>query len=62
MRQQTPAVVPAFLAALVGDFARPWTAAEIVAYAIPESPVFPPGECYDYSNTNSCCSGRSSRS
>ena len=50
--------VEAFLAAFVADFARPWTAAEIVAYAIPESPVFPPGERYDYSNTNTLLLGQ----
>jgi D-alanyl-D-alanine carboxypeptidase len=49
--------VPAFIDALSKDFFRPWTAAEIVGYAIPASPVFEPGAQYDYSNTNTLLLG-----
>lgn len=44
--------VEAFLLALEQDLARPWTPEELVGLALPESPVFPPGARYDYSNTN----------
>lgn len=49
--------VPAFVSALVDDLGRQWTAREIVAEAIPESPVFAPGTRYDYSNTNTLLLG-----
>ena len=44
--------VIAFLEIFAKDFAKPWTNAEIVSYAIPKSPVFDPGAQYNYSNTN----------
>jgi len=44
--------VIAFLEVFAQDFAKPWTSAEIVSYAIPESPVFDPAAHYNYSNTN----------
>ena len=44
--------VGAFLSALTEDFSRSWTPEELVALALPESPVFAPGAEYDYSNTN----------
>lgn len=44
--------VTAFLEVFGQDFAKQWTSAAIVSYAIPESPVFNPAAQYNYSNTN----------
>ncbi|MHC5537171.1 serine hydrolase domain-containing protein [Singulisphaera rosea] len=49
--------VPAFQAGLIADNARQWTAREIVNLTIPDSPLFPPGAQYDYSNTNTLLLG-----
>jgi len=49
--------VLAFLEIFAKDFAKPWTNAEIVSYAIPKSPVFDPGAQYNYSNTNTILLG-----
>jgi D-alanyl-D-alanine carboxypeptidase len=49
--------VIAFLEKFAKDLARPWTNVEIVSYAVPESPVFGPGENYNYSNTNTVLLG-----
>ncbi|WP_240911122.1 serine hydrolase domain-containing protein [Paludisphaera soli] len=49
--------VAAFIEAFVADPARQWTDAELVGLATPESPVFEPGEQYDYSNTNTVLLG-----
>lgn len=49
--------VQAFQAALIADPARQWTARQIVDLTIPESPLFPPGTQYDYSNTNTLLLG-----
>jgi len=49
--------VTAFVEKFAQDLARPWTNAEIVSYAVPESPVFDPGLEYNYSNTNTVLLG-----
>src|SRR5260370_18170353 len=49
--------VPAFSDAFSVDPGRQWTPAELVALAIPRSPVFEPGMQYDYSNTNTVLLG-----
>jgi D-alanyl-D-alanine carboxypeptidase len=50
-------LVPAFGEEFVADPARQWTDAELLGLATPESPVFEPGEQYDYSNTNTVLLG-----
>jgi D-alanyl-D-alanine carboxypeptidase len=47
----------AFAAAFGSDPARAFTEGELVAFAIPGSPVFAPGAQYDYSNTNTVLLG-----
>ena len=47
----------AFVEEFIDHPERVWTDAEIVAYAIPASPVFDPGAQYDYSNTNTILIG-----
>ena len=47
----------AFTADLSRDITRTFTPAELVAYAVPLSPVFDPGAQYDYSNTNTVLLG-----
>jgi D-alanyl-D-alanine carboxypeptidase len=47
----------AFADAFGDDPARAFTEEELVAFAIPQSPVFAPGEQYDYSNTNTVLLG-----
>ncbi len=47
----------AFLESFAADPARPWAPAEIVEAATAESPVFPPGASYNYSNTNTILLG-----
>ena len=49
--------VEAFLSALSEDFGRPWSPEELVALALPQSPVFAPAADYDYSNTNTILLG-----
>ncbi len=48
---------PAFLAVFGNDFARAFTEQELVAYAIPLSPVAEPEAEYRYSNTNTVLLG-----
>jgi D-alanyl-D-alanine carboxypeptidase len=47
----------AFGEAFVADPDRQWTNSELVGLATPESPLFEPGEQYDYSNTNTVLLG-----
>ncbi|MEW6365950.1 MAG: serine hydrolase domain-containing protein [Acidobacteriota bacterium] len=49
--------VEAFLSALQEDFGRPWTPDELLAFALPFSPVFAPAAEYEYSNTNTILLG-----
>jgi D-alanyl-D-alanine carboxypeptidase len=49
--------VKAFLGEFVEDFSRQWTPQELVDFGISESPIFKPGEQYDYSNTNTILLG-----
>jgi D-alanyl-D-alanine carboxypeptidase len=49
--------VPAFQQAFVMDLGRTWTPQELVAYGVSQSPVFDPGDQYDYSNTNTVLLG-----
>jgi D-alanyl-D-alanine carboxypeptidase len=48
---------PAFQKDFGSDYERAFTEAELVAYAIPASPVFAPGAQYEYSNTNTVLLG-----
>ena len=48
---------PAFQEAFAASPERTFTEAELVAYAIPASPVFAPGAEYQYSNTNTVLLG-----
>lgn len=48
---------PRFLELFTADLTRPWTPREIVDTTIPDSPVFPPGAQYNYSNTNTILLG-----
>jgi len=49
--------VPAFGEAFIANPGRQWTNRELVDLAIPKSPLFEPGERYDYSNTNTVLLG-----
>ncbi len=48
---------PGFQKDFGNNFERAFTEAELVAYAVPVSPVFPPGALYHYSNTNTVLLG-----
>lgn len=43
---------PGLAAAMDADPGRPWTAQEVLDIAFRHAPQFPPGESYEYSNTN----------
>lgn len=43
---------PGLAAAMDADPARPWTTQEVLDIAFRHAPQFPPGESYEYSNTN----------
>nr|WP_307787480.1 serine hydrolase domain-containing protein [Mycolicibacterium sp. S2-37] len=46
-----------FAPALLADPQRPWTPQQLLAYAFAQPPVFPPGEGFQYSNTNTVLLG-----
>ncbi len=47
----------AFLSVFSADVAHVFTPAELVAYGLAQSPIFDPGQQYDYSNTNTVLLG-----
>ncbi len=48
---------PGFQKDFGSNFDRAFTEAQLVAYAVPVSPIFPPGALYHYSNTNTVLLG-----
>ena len=48
---------PEFQQEFISDLEREWTAAELIAFAEPATPVFDPGSQYEYSNTNTLAIG-----
>ncbi|WP_369815899.1 serine hydrolase domain-containing protein [Mycobacterium sp. 852013-51886_SCH5428379] len=46
-----------FVQALMADPLRPWSPPELLAYAFAQPPTFPPGEGFEYSNTNTVLLG-----
>ncbi|WP_422746815.1 serine hydrolase domain-containing protein [Mycobacterium sp. WMMD1722] len=46
-----------FVRALLSDPQRPWTPRELLGYAFSQPPTFPPGQGFEYSNTNTVLLG-----